>query len=127
MESVSGATSRTCESAWGMARRSAGEVPKGRVPTVRHVPKYGHYWGREMADQPGDVVAGLAQRRQHHGEDIQTVVEVAAENAVGHQPRQVAVRGRHQAHVHPDGPRAAQALELLLLQHAEQLRLQLRR
>ncbi len=34
--------------------------------------------------------------------------------------------GRHQPHVHPDRPRAAQALELLLLQHAEQLGLQLR-
>jgi hypothetical protein len=41
--------------------------------------------------------------------------------AVGHHPGQVAVRGRHKAHVHLDGPGAAQAFELLLLQHAEQL------
>src|SRR4029077_12822711 len=54
------------------------------------------------------------------------VVEVAAEAAIGHNPGQVAVRGRHEAHVHLDGPGAAQAFELLLLEHAEQLGLQLR-
>ena len=37
------------------------------------------------------------------------------------------MRGRHQAHVHLDRLRAAEALELLLLQHAQQLGLQLRR
>jgi hypothetical protein len=45
---------------------------------------------------------------------------------VGDHLCQVAVRRRHQAHVHPDRSRAPQALELLLLQHAEELRLQLR-
>ena len=37
----------------------------------------------EMADQQRDVVAALAQRRQHDREDVQAVVEVAAEAAVG--------------------------------------------
>ena len=36
------------------------------------------------------------------------------------------MRGRHQPHVHLDRLRAAEALELLLLQHAQQLGLQLR-
>ena len=36
------------------------------------------------------------------------------------------MRGRHQPHVHLDRLGAAQALELLFLQHAEQLGLQLR-
>ena len=81
----------------------------------------------EMADQPRDVVTAFSQRRQHDREDVQAVVEVFAEAAVGDHSRQVAVRGRHQAHVHLDRLRAAQALELLLLQHAEQLGLQLRR
>ena len=45
----------------------------------------------EMADQPRDVVAALAQRRQHEREHVQAVVEVAAEAAVGDHLRQVAV------------------------------------
>ena len=81
----------------------------------------------EVADQPRDVVRPLPQRRQHEREDVQPVVEVLAEAAVGDHPRQVAVRGRHQPHVHLDRLRAAEALELLLLQHAEQLGLQLQR
>ena len=80
----------------------------------------------EMADEPGDVFAALAQRREHDWEHVQAIIEVVAKLAVGDHLRQVAVRRRHQAHVHPDRSRAPQALELLLLQHAEELRLQLR-
>jgi hypothetical protein len=47
--------------------------------------------------------------------------------AIGDHLRQVAVRRRHQPHIHADRSRAAQAFELLLLQGAEQLRLQLER
>ena len=64
--------------------------------------------------------------RQHDREHVEAVIEVAAEFPVRDHLRQVAVRGGHQPHVHPDGPRAAQALELLLLQGAKQLGLQLR-
>ena len=79
-----------------------------------------------MADQPRDVVRPLAQRRQHEREHVQPVVEVLAEAAVGHHPGQVAVGGRDHPHVDLDRLRAAEALELLLLQDAEQLGLQLR-
>src|SRR5438093_7839561 len=81
----------------------------------------------EMADQHRNIFAPLAQGRQHDREHVQAVVEVVAEVAVGDHVRQVAVRGRHQAHVYPDRPRASQALKLLLLQGTEQFRLQLRR
>ena len=80
-----------------------------------------------MADQQRDVVAALAQGRQHDREHVQAVVEVAAEAAVGDHRGQVAVGGGHQAHVHLDRLGAAQALELLLLQDAQQLGLQLQR
>jgi hypothetical protein len=46
---------------------------------------------------------------------------VAVSNHLG----EIAVRGGHQSHVHLAGLGAAQALELLFLQHAEQLGLQL--
>ena len=79
-----------------------------------------------MAHQSRDVVRTIPQGRQHHREYIQPVVEVVAEAAVGNHLRQVAVRGRNQPHIDLDRLRAAQALELLFLQHAEQLGLQLR-
>src|SRR5262249_47601904 len=81
---------------------------------------------REMADEPGDVVAALAQGGQAEGEHVEAVIEVAAELAIGDHRRQVAVSGRHQADIDSNGPGAAEALELLLLQDAEQLGLQLR-
>jgi hypothetical protein len=80
-----------------------------------------------MTGQHRNIFAAFAQGRQHDRKHVQAVVEVVAEEAVGDHLRQVTVRGRHQAHVNPDRPRAAQALELLLLQGTEQLRLQLRR
>ena len=82
---------------------------------------------REMAHKPGNVVATFTKRRQHDGEHVQPIVKVAAKLAVSGHLREVAVRGRHQAHVNAHGPRAAQSLKLLLLQHTEQLGLQLRR
>jgi hypothetical protein len=79
----------------------------------------------EMAHQTRDVLRAIAQGRQHEREDVQAVVEVTAEAAVSDHLGQVAVGGRHQAHVHPKRLGAAQALELLLLEHAKQPGLQL--
>src|SRR5262249_29484881 len=50
-----------------------------------------------------------------------------AELTVRHHLRQVAMSGGHQTHIHLDGARAAEALELLFLQGAEQLGLKLLR
>ena len=58
-------------------------------------------------------------------EHIQAVVEVVPEALLFHQPEEVAVRSGDDAHVHLDGFRAADPLEFLLLQHPEELRLQL--
>jgi hypothetical protein len=47
--------------------------------------------------------------------------------AVGDHVREVAIGRCHQTHIHADCPRAPEALEFLLLQSAEQLRLEFER
>ena len=73
-----------------------------------------HRFGRDVADLPAelagfsrddvggqerDVLRPLAQRRHVDRENGQAVVEVAAEAALAHGLRQVAVAGRDDAHV----------------------------
>ena len=80
----------------------------------------------EVIDEHRDVLAPLAQRRNVDRDDVQPVVEILLEPAVGDHLPQVAVgRGDHP---HVDLLRAlgAERLELALLQHAQQLRLQRR-
>ena len=76
-----------------------------------------------MPDEERDVLAPLPQRRQPDGEDAQAVVEVLAEAAVRHGPLEVAVGGGDDPHVHLAGPAGADALELAVLEDAEELRL----
>src|SRR5207249_2797829 len=64
--------------------------------------------------------------RQADAEDIQAVIQIAAEPPRGYQLLQVAVGGREQPHVGLDGLVAADALEALLLEQAQQLRLRQR-
>ena len=62
--------------------------------------------------------------RQLHRDDVEAVEEILAERAVGDHLREIRMgRGDH-AHVDLDRVRVADALELALLQHAQQLRLQ---
>ena len=68
-----------------------------------------------------DVVLALAQRRHLDRHDVQPVVEVLAELAGLDHRRQVAVGGGDQPHVDLDRPRAAEPLELVLLQDAQDL------
>ena len=58
-----------------------------------------------------------------NAEDIQPVIEIGAEQAVGHHPFQVAVGGGDDPHVGLDGRVAADALEAAFLEHAEHLAL----
>ncbi len=78
----------------------------------------------EVADQRGNVALALAQRRQRHRHHVEPVVEVLAEAPGLHLGGQVAVGGRHQAHVDLQRLGAAHALELAVLQHPQQLDLQ---
>src|SRR5439155_16878032 len=79
---------------------------------------------QEMVRQELDVPAPLAQRREHERDDGQPVVQVGAEAAAVDEIAETAVRRRDDAGVDRDGGAAADAVDLVLLQHAEQLRLQ---
>ena len=93
-------------------------TPAGWSRLPAHPP--GEYLG-EMADQPRNVVGALPQGRQQDREHVQAVVEVDCGSGRRRPFGQVAVGGRHQPHIHLDRLGAAQALEFLLLQDAQQL------
>jgi hypothetical protein len=54
-------------------------------------------------------------------DDAEPVIEVVAETAGAHLGQEVLVGGGQHPHVDAQRPLAAQALELLVLQHPEQL------
>ena len=70
------------------------------------------------------VLAAFAQRRQLHRNHVEPVEQILAERSVGDHPREIGMRRRDHAHVDLDRVRVADALELALLQHAQQLRLE---
>ena len=78
----------------------------------------------EILHQQRNIFRPLAQRRQVHGDDVQPIVEILAERPLLHHLRQVGVGRGDDADVDLDGARVADALELALLQHAQQLHLQ---
>ena len=79
------------------------------------------YLADEVVGQQEDVVLPLAERRQEDREDVDAVVEVLAEKSRLDERLQVAVGGGDDPHVGLDRAIAAHALELALLQDAEQL------
>src|SRR6185437_10817556 len=79
---------------------------------------------QEMLDEERDVLAAFAQRRELHGDDVQPVIEVLAERVLRDHLREIRVRGADDPDVDLHGVRVADALELALLQYAQQLRLQ---
>src|SRR3990172_8318265 len=81
----------------------------------------------EVPREQDDVTLSLPQRRQPDGHHGKPVVEVAAEAPLLHGARQLGVGGRDDAHVHREGPAAAHAIHLALLQDAQELRLHLHR
>src|SRR5260370_13239061 len=80
-----------------------------------------------MANKQGYVLAPFAQRRQMQRKHVQAVEQITAEFFFFDGTNQIAIGGGDQPHVHPDRLRASQALELLILQNAQQLGLQLQR
>ena len=81
----------------------------------------------KCATQARDVFLALAQRRHRARHDVQPVEQILAEAPGGDLALEIFVGRRDDAHVDADGLLAADALELLLLQHAQQLELQRRR
>src|SRR5262245_21898434 len=81
---------------------------------------------QEMVDEEGDRVLALAQRRERDRHHVEPVVEVLAEAPVGDRLLEVAVRGRDDPGVDAHVALAAEPRELPVLQHLEQLGLQVR-
>src|SRR5690606_16165202 len=81
--------------------------------------------GEEVAREQVDVVLALAQRRQLQAHHREAVEEVLAEPPGADLLLEVAVRGGDDAHVDLDRLDAAHALDLALLEHAQQLRLEI--
>src|SRR6185369_6630186 len=81
----------------------------------------------QMGGQRQDVVAALAQRVHRQRENVEPVIEVFAEAAAGHFGAQQPVGGGDDAHVERLGFAATDALDLALLQYAQQLGLQRQR
>ena len=74
-----------------------------------------------MLDERGDVVAPLAQRGQAQRDDVEAVVEIFTELALGDQLVDVAMGRGHEPHVEGDELAPAQAANLVLLEDAEQI------
>src|SRR5690606_37210249 len=81
----------------------------------------------EMARELHDVVAALAERRNVDREYAQAIVEVLAEASRGDLLLEIAVRRRDDPDVDRVRAVVADALELALLEHAQELALQLDR
>jgi hypothetical protein len=79
-----------------------------------------------MGQQVGHVLGALAQGRHHHGQHVEPVEQVLAEGALADGLAQVLVGGRDDAHVHLAGHVAAQGLDLVVLEHAQQRGLEVR-
>jgi hypothetical protein len=76
--------------------------------------------GEERVGQLDDVVTAISQRGQPHLDHLEAVVEVRAEGALLDHLRQVAVRGRDEAHVGAARLRGAHPPHLTVLQGAQQ-------
>ena len=81
----------------------------------------------EVLGEQRDVVTALAQRRQVERDDVQAVVEIAAEVSGANLLVEVAVRRRDDARVDRNRLGRADGNHFALLQHAEQLDLRRRR
>ena len=81
----------------------------------------------KMCHQRRNIFWACPQGWQHDRENVQPIIEVAAKFAPVHHLHQITICCRHQPDVHLISPSAAQAFELLFLQHAQQFGLQCRR
>ena len=81
----------------------------------------------EVIDQGRQVLEPLAQRRRVDRDHVEAVVEVLAEAPGLDLLGQVAIGGRHHAHVDVDGGGGAHRLDLAVLQHPQHLGLGARR
>lgn len=79
----------------------------------------------EIADEEWNVFAAFAERRQVNGKNVEAVVKIAAEFLVLDGADEIAIAGGEDAGVDADSSGSTEALELLILEHAQQLGLEL--
>src|SRR3984957_5387760 len=78
-----------------------------------------------MVHQERDILPSLAKRWYLNRKDIEPVKQILPELMVANHQRQIPMRRRNEANVNMNGLVASQPLELLFLQRAQQLWLQL--
>src|SRR6266566_690389 len=101
---------------------------QGRRQEARDaLPQPGAMLLRKVSDQEWNVPRPFAKRWQANRDDAQPVVEIGTERTSLNGLLQVPVCRGNDPHVHADGLVTADPLEVALLEHAEQLRLQLQR
>src|ERR1700722_5613537 len=71
-----------------------------------------------------NIFAALAQCRQQKREDVQPIIEIAAELTTRYHLSQIAIGCSNEPNIDFVSSTASEPLELLLLQHTQQLRLQ---
>src|SRR5581483_5474982 len=81
----------------------------------------------EIMCEETDIVTAFAQGRHANREYTEAVEEIATELTIGDELVQVAIGGGDESHVHVHGLVAAQPLELLLLENAQELGLEFER
>ena len=79
----------------------------------------------EMVHEQGDILPAGAQGRNGDREDIKAIKQVGAEATFGHFLGKVAIGGGDHPRIDFQGGGAANAFKLTLLQHAQQLGLQI--
>ena len=104
----------------------AGEhLERARRHAAHVAPAVARRLADEVLHEMRNVLPPLAQRRQAQRDDVQSVKQVFPERALAHRGPQVGIGGREHADVHGDRPLAAHPLDLPLLEHAQELGLQL--
>jgi len=78
-----------------------------------------------MRHQKRRILTPLGKRRQMDRNDIQTVEKVVSEPPHPHQILEIPLGGRNHPRVHASGHFIAHSLELLVLQHPEELDLEI--
>jgi len=104
--------------------RLGDEASRRRLVEARRGPTVGEP-GEEGLGDRHDVLGAIAKGGQADREDGQAMVEVLSERALSDHRPQVSVGRGDPAHVHVDGGAAAEPLELPLLEHAQELGLEL--
>ena len=81
----------------------------------------------EVTHEKRNIFRAFAKRWDLNGENVEAVIEVAAEGALGDKLRKILVRGGDDADIHALRAVAAESLEFLFLQDTQQFGLQVER